>query len=297
MLLQYSALPYIRRGAGGLPTMDAMHGPLRIDGTALARSIEQRVAASVVPSTLELVGFVASGDAAGRSFQETKRRAAARCGIAYRTVLLPEGIRQEAAESAVRAAAHAPSCQGIVVQLPLPASLDTAAMLALIPPHKDPDVLGITGGALPAPAAGAVSEILRLTNHVPQVAAVIGQGRLVGIPVSRWLQDQGVSVRRLDKGFDERELSGADLVVLGTGAYRLDPGLLSEGAGVIDFGYQDGRGDLDASDPARLVHLSFFTPTPGGTGPVLVAKLMENFQQLIIRDVGGTGLEPVTSSV
>ncbi|KKU19528.1 MAG: hypothetical protein UX29_C0002G0001, partial [Parcubacteria group bacterium GW2011_GWA2_46_10] len=62
------------------------------------------------------------------------------------------------------------------------------------------------------------------------------------------------------------------------------PANLKEGAGVIDFGYyyfEDGKlsGDLDMTSP-DIDKLSFYTPTPGGTGPILVAKLLENFYKL-----------------
>ena len=91
------------------------------------------------------------------------------------------------------------------------------------------------------------------------------------MPVADWLEGRCDVLRRLDAGFDEALLEDADLVILGTGRYVLDPALLRQGAGVIDFGYRrqpDGSlaGDLDVSDPEQLSRLSFYTPTPGGTG-------------------------------
>ena len=68
-------------------------------------------------------------------------------------------------------------------------------------------------------------------------------------------------------------------VISGVGkAGIIKPDMLKNEAGVIDFGYDGGKGDFDAS--SDLSRLAFYTPTPGGTGPILVAKLMENFYRL-----------------
>lgn len=268
--------------------------PVRVSGTELAEEILAGIAERHVPTTRELVGFVAASDPAGVSFQERKRRAAARAGIAYRVAALPEGVTHPEAASLIGAAAADPGVGGIVVQLPLPAQLDTAALLGLVPPGKDPDVLGgaagrwlvLDDGPVLPPAARATDIILRERGLglAGKTVAVIGMGRLVGRPVAAWLETQDATVLRLDKGFDEAQLADADLGVLGTGSYVLDPRLLKEGAGVIDFGYRGTEngpaGDLDASDEAALARLSFYTPTPGGTGPVLIAALLENFARL-----------------
>lgn len=83
------------------------------------------------------------------------------------------------------------------------------------------------------------------------------------------------------KGF----LADADLVITGVGKKDLiDPTWLKEGVGVIDFGFP-----ADLKLPLALPfeggdgggsHLSFYTPTPGGTGPILVAELFRNFYKI-----------------
>jgi methylenetetrahydrofolate dehydrogenase (NADP+)/methenyltetrahydrofolate cyclohydrolase len=75
-------------------------------------------------------------------------------------------------------------------------------------------------------------------------------------------------------------------VITGVGkAGIITPEMLRDGAGIIDFGYGtlDGKysGDLDTRRLAMSdSRLAFYTPTPGGTGPLLVAKLFENFYEL-----------------
>jgi methylenetetrahydrofolate dehydrogenase (NADP+) / methenyltetrahydrofolate cyclohydrolase len=86
-----------------------------------------------------------------------------------------------------------------------------------------------------------------------------------------------------NKGSDLSDLRYADLIILGAGqAGILKPDHIKEGAGVIDFGYSNdelGRlaGDLDVLGADKT---AFYTPTPGGTGPILVACLFRNFFEL-----------------
>ncbi len=117
--------------------------------------------------------------------------------------------------------------------------------------------------------------------------AVVGLGFLVGKPISEWLKGRCVELYLLDIGSDLSALKNADLVILGTGqAGLIKPEMLKDDALVIDFGYGmlNGKisGDFDASS-FKIQNSKFkisYTPTPGGTGPILVAKLFENFYSL-----------------
>jgi methylenetetrahydrofolate dehydrogenase (NADP+) / methenyltetrahydrofolate cyclohydrolase len=269
------------------PYNAGMQHAQRVDGRALAEKAERQIAAMPALTTLQLVGFVAADDAAGKSFQRAKQRAAQRCGITYRIEHLAASATQEGVEAQVTEAVEDARVGGIVIQLPLPHHLDAQHVLDLVPASKDPDVLGHEaivqfrqGGPLP-PAAAVVRDILAEygIKVSERTFAVIGQGQLIGIPVADWLEESGATVLRLDQGFNETLLREADCVVLGTGGYHMDPALARPGTGIIDFGYRGGHGDLDTSDEARLAHLAFYTPTPGGTGPMLIAALLRNFAE------------------
>jgi len=163
------------------------------------------------------------------------------------------------------------------------------------------------------PAVGVVEEII--TNYKParpagglQIAnlriVVIGSGSLIGKPISIWLERKTAELIILNsktKNIKEK-LKDADVIISGAGK----PNLFSaedvkENAIIIDFGYSfiDGKisGDFNASSienckparpaggPARpagglKIENLRYTPTPGGTGPILVAKIMENFYKL-----------------
>ena len=126
---------------------------------------------------------------------------------------------------------------------------------------------------------------------------VIGSGSLIGKPISIWLERKTAELIILNsktKNIKEK-LKDADVIISGAGK----PNLFSaedvkENAIIIDFGYSfiDGKisGDFNASSienckPARpagglKIENLRYTPTPGGTGPILVAKIMENFYKL-----------------
>ncbi|MDO8504807.1 MAG: bifunctional 5,10-methylene-tetrahydrofolate dehydrogenase/5,10-methylene-tetrahydrofolate cyclohydrolase, partial [Candidatus Liptonbacteria bacterium] len=187
----------------------------------------------------------------------------------------------------------------VIVQLPLPGQINAQSVLNAIPPEKDLDVLGERalgafyagrGKVLP-PAVAAIEEVLKkFPLELSQSAvAVVGPGRLVGKPAVVWLLRKAKEVLVFYRGSDAALLKNADLVILGAGVPGLiNAGMLKDGALVLDFGYgknAEGKisGDLDVlsltAHPPALVSVSY-TPTPGGTGPILVAKILENFYKL-----------------
>ena len=118
--------------------------------------------------------------------------------------------------------------------------------------------------------------------------AVVGLGTLVGKPIASWLMGKAREVYLLDKGSDFGILKSADIIVCGVGVPELiKPDMLKNDTLVIDFGYGviDGKisGDFDSSELTTYnLKLINYTPTPGGTGPILVAKLFENFYKLVL---------------
>ncbi|MDP3725263.1 MAG: hypothetical protein Q8R20_02195, partial [Nanoarchaeota archaeon] len=191
-------------------------------------------------------------------------------------------------------------------------------VLNAIPREKDVDVLGeralgafYTGrNPVVPPPVGAVQTILATFPSTPSSGprgnfsaeggsasggqlstakvAVVGLGFLIGKPIAEWLKSKTKELYLLDDKSDLGILKEVDLIISGTGhAGLLKPETLKVGAGVIDFGYAEGPdgellGDLDASLSSVMSHLSFYTPTPGGTGPIVVALLFRNFYTLTL---------------
>ena len=180
------------------------------------------------------------------------------------------------------------------MQLPLPEAINRYYVLNAIPKEKDVDCLSEAAlgafyterGKIAPPSVATVEEILRC-EHAGSLrelkAVVIGAGFLIGKPVGFWLQNRVAELVVLDASVKNihDKLGDADIVIAGAGHARLfDAGHLKEGAVVIDFGFNrdaDGK-SIGDFDPAGADEKNIrYTKTPGGTGPVLVAKLFENF--------------------
>lgn len=269
-----------------------------IDGKAIAASIIERSRA--MPKIGKFFGAVLVGDdAASVNFLKQKERVAKELGIEFRLHQLPLGITTDALRAEVGRLAEPKTCGGFIVQLPLPETINRYYILNAIPKQKDVDCLSEPAlgafyterGKIVPPSVATVEEILthehRDLGALRELkAVVIGAGFLIGKPVGFWLQNRVAELVVLDASVKniQEKLGDADIVIAGAGhAGLFGAQHLKEGAIVIDFGFNhsaEGKnvGDFDpAGADEKNIH---YTKTPGGTGPVLVAKLFENFYKL-----------------
>ncbi len=269
-----------------------------IDGKAIEADIIERL--KKLPKPPGFFGAALVGDdPASLNFLKQKERVAHALGIEFRLYQLPKTITTDALRAEIGRLAAPKPCGAFIVQLPLPESVNRYYALNAIPKEKDADCLSepalgafYTGrGKIAPPSVETVAEILRREHDDERdlrgmKAVVIGAGFLIGKPVGFWLQNRVGELVVLDASVRDvrAKLADADIVVSGAGKAGLfGAGDLKEGAIIIDFGFDRGadgkvRGDFDpAGADARGVR---YTSTPGGTGPVLVAKLFENFYAL-----------------
>ncbi len=269
-----------------------------IDGKVIAGTLVRGIQARRCPKKY-FAAVLIGDDERSFGFLNIKKRVAAKIGVDFRLCKIPTSVNNDEARRRVREIVLKKRCGGALVQLPLPEHLNSHYVLNVIPRDKDVEVLGeralgaFYAGRNPVfpPSVGVVKRILELrkVDITKTSFAVIGAGVLVGKPISVWLTGEAKTVTILEEGGDLEKLKHADVVISGTGVPGLiDPAELKDGAGVIDFGYGtiDGAlvGDLKTSDEGALSHLSFYTPTPGGTGPILIAQLFENFYILAAED-------------
>lgn len=263
-----------------------------IDGKKIAEELLGELKKKPKPEKF-LAGILVGDDPASLSFLEQKKRVAEELGVDFRIYKLAAELGNDKLREEVRKIAEHKTCGGALIELPLPTSLNRHYVLNAIPRGKDVDVLGeralgafYTGRnpVLP-PVAETTLEILKRVNFdlKGKRVGVVGTGFLIGRPIVAWFMNKVEEIYVVHKGSDFSILKKADLVILGTGQPALvKPSMLKDGAGVIDFGYGkiEGKitGDLDVSE--SVSNLSFYTPVPGGAGPVLIAKLFENFYSL-----------------
>ncbi|OGY58491.1 MAG: hypothetical protein A3H06_02205 [Candidatus Colwellbacteria bacterium RIFCSPLOWO2_12_FULL_44_13] len=267
----------------------------KIDGKDLAEKLLLELKGKPKPKKI-LAAVLVGDNPASISFLKQKEKIAHELGVDFRLYQFnkPEQLTNDFLRAEVGKISHQKSIGGVLVQLPLPTSLNRHYVLNAVPREKDVDVLGER--ALGAYYANrnpvlptVVSTVQRVLEFVEfdvshKKIAVVGLGFLVGQPIATYLMARASDLYLLDQGFDPAILKECDLVISCVGRTGLiQPSALKEGAGVIDFGYSflggKIKGDLEVDDPA-LSKLSFYTPTPGGTGPILVTQLFRNFYLL-----------------
>jgi methylenetetrahydrofolate dehydrogenase (NADP+) / methenyltetrahydrofolate cyclohydrolase len=233
-----------------------------------------------------------------------KEKVAKDLGIGFRLMLYPATISQTAVARDMKKLGKDKKVSGIIVQLPLPKHLDMQRILDLIPPGKDVDVLSSSSfmefvfGTFPVlpPTVAAISLLLKKALRLDSgpsakkklegtQVAVVGAGRLVGLPVSLWLAQQGAVVSLVQKGTRNATqlIKKADIVISGVGKAKLITGsMIKKGAVVIDAGtsVESGKtaGDVDFKSVAKKA--GYLSPVPGGVGPLTVVCLLANLIEL-----------------
>lgn len=185
-----------------------------------------------------------------------------------------------------------PAVHGILVQLPLPAHVNAAALIDRIDPRKDVDGFSAINlghlalrrfGLRPCTPKGVMTLLGHTDRPVRgQHAVVVGVSNHVGRPLVLELLIAGCTTtccHKFTQGLDQHVRQG-DIVVAAVGRPGIvKGGWIKPGAVVIDVGInrmQDGHlvGDVDFEAAAERA--SWITPVPGGVGPMTVATLMEN---------------------
>lgn len=272
---------------------------MAIDGKLIAEKLIEELKTKPGDWRGKFLGAMLVGeDPASVNFLKQKERVAQELGISFRLYKAQASVTTDDLRAEIGMLSKPKNCGGFLVQLPLPEQVNKHYVLNAVPKDKDVDVLSeqalgafYTGrGKVAPPAVETVEEILK--NQFGEEKSLrdlkfilIGAGFLIGKPVGFWLQNRAGEVTIYDssvKNFHPN-LKEADVIISGTGSPRLfSVKDLKEGALVIDFGYASREGKISGDfDPTGADERGvMYTKTPGGTGPVLVAKLYENFIKL-----------------
>lgn len=270
----------------------------KIDGKAIAEKILAELKKKKRPEKT-LAAVLVGDNAQSESFLKQKEKIAAELGIKFVIRRLSEKNTQADLMEAIGDLNGDCDVGGVIIQLPLPSFFDRGAAIKAVNVKKDIDALNDNNDLVLSPAVEVVKEILSANNYdlSGKAVAVVGSGGfLIGRPIGKWLEGKCKKNIALDIGGDFNELKEADLVICGAGkAGLIKTAMLKDGAALIDFGCsmvketsgERGKekirikGDFDVDSlKASRVALRFFTPTPGGTGPILVAELFKNFYKL-----------------
>ena len=250
----------------------------------IARKIEQELALGAVRPVLATI--IVGENSSSVTYVRMKGNACKRVGIEPRKVELPENTTTEELLSVIESLNADPDVYGILLQHPVPRSIDERACFDRIAPEKDVDGVGVnslgkTALGLPGYRAATAKAIMNILEYykIPlqgKEAVVIGRSPILGKPVAMLLlnADCTVTVTHTKTVDIDKVVRRADIVVAACGVPRfVRPEWIKPGAVVIDAGYNAGNiGDVDEG---AFENASLMTPVPGGVGPVTIATLMQ----------------------
>jgi methylenetetrahydrofolate dehydrogenase (NADP+)/methenyltetrahydrofolate cyclohydrolase len=289
-----------------------------LDGTAIAAQIKQEVADEVKllagRGIRPGLAAVLVGDVpASQIYVRSKVQSCADLGLYSDLITPPATVTTEEMLALVAALNARDEIDGILIQLPLPAQVDTKALLDAVDPAKDVDgfhpvnagrLLAARPALVPCTPAGII-EILKRSG-IPiagQHAVVVGRSDIVGKPAAMLLLHQNATVtichsKTRDLGAITRQ---ADILVAAIGRPGLiTPEMVKPGATLIDVGMNRvteraefdrlfagnaqreatfaKRGSTLVGDihPKAFELAGAYTPVPGGVGPLTIAMLMAN---------------------
>lgn len=271
-----------------------------IDGKALADTIRQETAAQVAKLDIQpgLAVILVGHDSASEIYVALKSKAAKEVGIMFSLYRFPDNVTETELLEAIDWLNQDVDIDGILVQLPLPAHLDTDKIIQAIDPKKDAD--GFHAHNIQKLASGESYVIPGLANGILQLllstkedlkskqALIVARSPEFTGALSYLLQEFGIANTIVAP--DDNELKNktkkADILIIAAGVPNwIKKEDIKTGAIIIDVGtnrLSDNSvvGDVDFSD--CLDKAAWITPVPGGVGPMTVAMLLKNTVALAI---------------
>ncbi len=230
-------------------------------------------------------------DTVSQSYVRIKGRAAESIGVKFKTVQFPQDISTEEIVEEIENLNRVPHMCGIIVQLPLPSHIDTQTVLDAIAPTLDVDCLGSfnnrlfygEGGGIGYPTALACMKLLNSLSLSlkDKNIVVLGQGKLVGLPVTQLLRKESLIVTTVDLKTEgiPSIIKDADIIISAIGQGKFITGdMVKDGVVIIDAGTSEENGSVvgDVDFESIEGKAAYLTPSPGGVGPVTVAILLDN---------------------
>ena len=271
-----------------------------IDGKAVALAIREEIGADTArllkkSGTVPGLAAVLVGDnPASQVYVRNKRQACDKAGMTSWLHQMPADISQADLIKLINQLNDDNAVHGILVQLPLPGHLDTAAVLDAIDPAKDvdglhPDNLGLLADGRPRYLPCTPQGVWQLgvrsgIEWAGKKVVILGRSSIVGKSLALVLLQKGIDATVTVCHSRSNNIPGllrqAEIVVAALGQPRwVTADMILPGAVVIDVGIHrlsDGTlcGDVAYDEVARVAKA--ITPVPGGVGPMTIAMLLLN---------------------
>lgn len=267
-----------------------------IDGRKIKDEILEEIKEGVLslPFSPLFCDILVGNDPVSASYVRIKSKTASLVEIKFRTVDFKDSISTQELIEEIDNLNRVPHICGIIIQLPLPPHIDKQMVLDAIAPELDVDCLGKINSenfyhnesGMGYPTGLACVKILESLNIdlINKKILVLGQGSLVGLPVTHLLKSKGLEVMTANNKTINTEalIKDADVIISAIGKAKYIKGdMIKEGAILIDAGTSEDNGSVsgDVDLDSVMGIASFVSPTPGGVGPVTVALLLSNVLQ------------------
>jgi len=269
-----------------------------IDGKAYAAGLLQEIAAEVAGMAVKpgLAVVLVGEDPASQVYVRSKAKQTVLAGMKSVEHRLDAATAEADLLALVRTLNDDPTIHGILVQLPLPAHIDSTKVLDAISPDKDVDGFHVINagrlavglpGLVPCTPLGCVLLAKSVLGDLAGLnAVVVGRSNIVGKPVAQLLLREDCTVTIAHSR--SRDLAGicreADLLVAAVGRAEMIRGdWIKPGATVIDVGINRVLGEAgktrlvgDVAFDEAMAVAGHITPVPGGVGPMTIACLLRN---------------------
>jgi len=268
-----------------------------IDGRKIRDEILENVKKEITALSFQPIfcDILVGDDPASKQYVGMKAHTAEKIGIHFHHASFPATITTEDLINEIEIINKIPNMCGLIVQLPLPNSLDKTKILNSIDPRIDVDCLGEVASEkffsnkteIGRPTAISCMELLDSVNLdlKNKKILILGQGELVGRPVTALMKFRGLNpeIAVRDTKNQAELMKESDVIISGTGHGGLITGdKIKKGVVIIDAGTSkiNGKivGDVDRESVEGIA--SFISPVPGGVGPMTVAILLKNVLQV-----------------
>ena len=265
-----------------------------IDGKKLAQNLRKQIANEVKKYSRPpgLAVILVGDEEASQLYVKNKTRACVEVGFYSDQIHKSSNITEEELLSEVNRLNENQNIDGILVQLPLPAHIDSNKIIEAIIPEKDVDGFSSENVGKLSQNKSFISPctpkgVMKMLDFIKcdlrgKDCVIIGASNIVGRPMAMELLNAGATVQVCHKGTKDitQKARSADVIIAAAGvANQVKRDWVKEGVILIDVGINrqaDGSmtGDIDFEDVKDLA--SAITPVPGGVGPMTIAVLLEN---------------------
>lgn len=280
----------------------------KLDGKQMAAVIVEEVKQEVTKILNDKEGraphcavLLVGDNQASKAYVASKEKMFKKVGMTSSVYRIEADVTQEQLQEVVDNLNQDEEVDGILVQLPLPKHLNAKPIIESVDPTKDVDGLTIENqgyllrdeGLKPCTPLGVVELLKRYDIPIAgKNCVVIGRSDLVGRPAAMLMLKENATITITHSGTEnlKEHTQTADILIVAMGnAGYIDESYIKEDAVVVDVGIHrvDGKivGDVtqDVFDKS-----SYYTPVPGGVGPMTIAMLMSNTLLAYQRRVNAT---------